>query len=89
MQGLPFTHLILIFTQALGIGLSIVLKAERGIPDWLWGAVAQCVCVQERERDRERERDWSVLRGTCTCTFHVVSCDYLSGLTFAPSFGSR
>ena len=25
----------------LGIGLSIALKAERGIPDWLWGAVAQ------------------------------------------------
>ena len=23
------------------IGLSITLKAERGIPDWLWGAVAQ------------------------------------------------
>ena len=26
---------------SLGIGLSIALKAERGIPDWLWGAVAQ------------------------------------------------
>ena len=25
----------------LGIGLSIALKAERGIPHWLWGAVAQ------------------------------------------------
>ena len=25
----------------MGIGLSIALKAERGIPDWLWGAVAQ------------------------------------------------
>ena len=23
------------------IGLSIALKAERGIPGWLWGAVAQ------------------------------------------------
>ena len=26
---------------SLGIGLSIALKAERGIPDCLWGAVAQ------------------------------------------------
>ena len=28
-------------STSLGIGLSIALKAERGIPDWLWGAVAQ------------------------------------------------
>ena len=28
-------------TCTWGIGLSITLKAERGIPDWLWGAVAQ------------------------------------------------
>ena len=27
--------------NSLGIGLSIALKAEGGIPDWLWGAVAQ------------------------------------------------
>ena len=26
-------------STSLGIGLSIALKAERGIPDWLWGAV--------------------------------------------------
>ena len=30
-------------STSLGIGLSIALKAERGIPDWLWGAVAQWV----------------------------------------------
>ena len=29
------------FSTSLGIGLSIALKAERGIPGWLWGAVAQ------------------------------------------------
>ena len=28
-------------STSLGIGLSIALKAEGGIPDWLWGAVAQ------------------------------------------------
>ena len=28
-------------STSLGIGLSIALKAESGIPDWLWGAVAQ------------------------------------------------
>ena len=28
-------------STSLGIGLSVALKAERGIPDWLWGAVAQ------------------------------------------------
>ena len=28
-------------STSLGIGLSIALKAERGIPDWLWAAVAQ------------------------------------------------
>ena len=28
-------------STSLGIGLSIALKAERGIPDLLWGAVAQ------------------------------------------------
>ena len=28
-------------STSLGIGLSIALKAERGIPDWLWGAIAQ------------------------------------------------
>ena len=28
-------------STSLGIGLSIALKAERGIPDWPWGAVAQ------------------------------------------------
>ena len=28
-------------STSLGIGLSIALKAERRIPDWLWGAVAQ------------------------------------------------
>ena len=28
-------------STSLGAGLSIALKAERGIPDWLWGAVAQ------------------------------------------------
>ena len=31
----------LLSSTSLGIGLSIALKAERGIPDWLWGAVAQ------------------------------------------------
>ena len=28
-------------STSLDIGLSIALKAERGIPDWLWGAIAQ------------------------------------------------
>ena len=28
-------------STSLGIGLFITLIAERGIPDWLWGAVAQ------------------------------------------------
>ena len=28
-------------STSLGIGLSIALKAERGILDWLWGTVAQ------------------------------------------------
>ena len=31
----------LICAYSIHIGLSIALKAERGIPDWLWGAVAQ------------------------------------------------
>ena len=28
-------------STSLGIGLSVTLKAKRGMPDWLWGAVAQ------------------------------------------------
>ena len=44
---IPVTYVYIIYAPAdssstnLGIGLSIALKAERGIPDWLWGAVAQ------------------------------------------------
>ena len=40
-RGYVHVQCIYMYTCSLGIGLSIALKAERGIPDWLWGAVAQ------------------------------------------------